>query len=266
MLLEHEDGIIVSDLVSLMEVIGSEIIAMRESGMATREKTDFRDIVTAADFASERKLENYVELSFPDDGIRGEEGARRASLSNYEWILDPIDGTTIFASGLPFFGISAGRTHNGKAVLGVLSFPALGEFFFAVRGRGAFTKRGGSDFAPIRRFANPNTLKESVIVLDVSQGRKELTPAFEKACRLALRLGSFIYEAMLVAQGKIAAHINTGPTPFDLAAATLIAEEAGCVVSRLDRKPIDLKDKRIPIVIAANSDILAQVFEVCEKA
>jgi len=264
-MLPEKDRRIARGLFDLMKKIGSKILAMRARGIATREKIDFQDIVTPADLLSEAMLKGYVEKSFPSDGIRSEEGAHRTSQSHYEWIFDPIDGTTVFAHGLPFFGISAGRTHEERAVLGSLFFPALGEFFFAARGKGAFMRKDDTGLAPIQRFANPKTLKDSVIVLDVSQGRIELVPAFSRACMMALRIGSFVYEAMLVAQGQVAAHINTGPTPFDLAAAMIIAEEAGCVISRLDRKPIDLRDKRIPIVIAANDDILAQVLEICER-
>jgi len=259
---QPDNSAIVTALAELMKAIGSEVMAMREGNIAFQQKLDFHDIVTAADFAAEKKLVQYVETYFPNDGVRGEEGANRVSQSGYEWIFDPIDGTSVYASGLPFFGISAGRTHDGKPDFGMIFFPAFGECFFATRGRGALVKKDDAEPILLKKFRDPDGLKESIVAIDINQGQQELLLALGKECRAVIGLASFTFQAMLVAKGQIAAHINTGASPFDLAAAILIAEEAGCVISRLDRKPIDLQDKRTPVIVAANEMILGRVLEI----
>lgn len=246
-----------------MRVIGLEIRRMREGegDIQIAEKTGFQDIVTKADFHSEQALVKIVREHFPEDGYRAEEGAYRASQSGREWIFDPVDSTTNFACGPAFYAISAGGARDGRAEAGMVLL-ASGDFFFAARSGGAFVQRGRADFVEVEKRFNPKRLHESVVAIDFHPQHSDLFLKLKAECRNALILGGFVYATLLVAQGQLAAYVNTGATPFDMAASVLIAEEAGCVASRLDGSSIDLRDEKSSVVVAANQEILMQVLQL----
>lgn len=96
-----------------------------------------KDPVTAADAAAERCIRASLARRFRDIGFLGEEGTR-VDGPDGRWIVDPLDGTLGFVSGLPFFGTSIALEHRGRIEVGVILFPRLGELFVAERGRGAW--------------------------------------------------------------------------------------------------------------------------------
>jgi myo-inositol-1(or 4)-monophosphatase len=248
-----------------MQSIGVKIMRMRGSLRVT-EKAGFRDIVTDADHYSEQKLREYVQAYYPGDGFNGEEGARGNSSSGYVWYFDPIDGTTNFACGPDFFAISARRAASDPAAessgeFGGVYFPVLGDYFFAKHGKGAMY-RSQNLHLPTKEFSKvvrSGTLRESVMLLGLTDGHEALFGAFRGKCRNVLMLGSCVYEAMCVVNSKAGAYLHTGATPYDIAAVELIAREAGCVVGRPDGKPINLNDPKTPIVFAANQGIFDEV-------
>jgi myo-inositol-1(or 4)-monophosphatase len=250
-----------------MQMASREALAIRTGDMGIEGKGPL-DTVTAADKKSEAILTDYVALHHEDDGILAEEGTTRLSKSGRMWYFDPIDGTKNYTMkpNNPFFGISAGRGEKGVAVDGGICFPTTGVFLFASRGQGAWIgDLEGNNFQPLKREPFTRSLKESVVALGLTKRRERLFKLFRANCWNALAFGSFVCEAALVIDGTISAYIHTGATQFDVAAATLIAEEAGCAVSRLDGKPVDLRKKKIPVAIAANESILAEVLELCNR-
>ena len=251
-------------LLADMADIGEEILRMRAGGLSASPKTSFQDIVTEADKFSERELVRKISESFLRDGIFGEEGGRKTSDTGYRWFLDPVDGTTNFASGLPFFGISAGREKDGQVDLGALHFPALHQSFFAAKGEGAWFLSGES-LKPMCRVKPQNALRESILAVGLTSGNEPLFATFKKLARNVLMFGSFVYEATLVAESQIGACLHTGATQFDVAASSIVAAEAGCIVSGFDGNPIDLRNEKIPIVIAASEAIRDEVLEVCGR-
>ncbi|MDR7465208.1 MAG: inositol monophosphatase family protein, partial [Armatimonadota bacterium] len=101
------------------------------------------DLVTRADREVEALISERVRAVYPDHGLLGEEGTVRAG-EDYRWIIDPLDGTTNFAHGLPWFAVSLAVEHRGTIVIGVVYHPATDELFCAERGKGAWlTTRGG---------------------------------------------------------------------------------------------------------------------------
>ena len=113
-------------------------ITMRHFGnVATERKGDGSEI-TIADRESEEFILRELRDRFPEDGILGEEGASRESRSGRRWIIDPIDATRSFSSGVPLFGVLMALEIDGRAVLGCCHLPALGETLVAARGAGAW--------------------------------------------------------------------------------------------------------------------------------
>jgi histidinol phosphatase-like enzyme (inositol monophosphatase family) len=94
--------------------------------------------VTAADLAAERHIRDALEAAFPGDGILGEEGDDRPSRSGRRWIVDPIDGTRSFASGVPLYCVLLALEVEGRPVLGCCHFPILGHTLVAATGAGAW--------------------------------------------------------------------------------------------------------------------------------
>ena len=120
-----------------------------DRGVATEYKGDV-DLVTEADRASEKLIVQRLGETFPAHGIFGEEGTRSGLEQAYRWYVDPLDGTTNFAHGFPFFNVSLGLEHrpaglandqDGELVAGVVYDPIHGELFAAEKGKGAWLQR-----------------------------------------------------------------------------------------------------------------------------
>ena len=96
-----------------------------------------KDLVTLADIESEKKIRSIIEKHFPDHSIRGEELPASRSNSPYEWIIDPLDGTTNYAARIPLFNLSIALAYQNKTVLAVVYDPINEELFIAEEGKGA---------------------------------------------------------------------------------------------------------------------------------
>src|SRR5260370_31570548 len=123
--------------------------------------------VTAADRECERLITEILTATFPDDGILGEEGARRESRSGRRWIVDPIDGTRDYLRGNPLWANLIALEADGEVGLGVVNLPGLGKLYSASPGGGAFT-----DSTPIHPsaktpFAESGLCLDSIKKLDV---------------------------------------------------------------------------------------------------
>ena len=97
----------------------------------------YKDLVTQADFASERYLIDTIQASFPEHGIFAEESGQSAGLKAHQWFIDPLDGTLNYAYGVPFYSVSVGYALEGEMQLGAVYDPGRGELFSAARGQGA---------------------------------------------------------------------------------------------------------------------------------
>src|SRR6476659_10076267 len=109
--------------------------------------------VTIADRSAEQLLRDSIAAAFPTDGILGEELGTSAGTSGFTWILDPIDGTKSFISGVPLYGTMVGIEHDGVALAGLVYIPGLNEGVYASVGQGTWHFRG--DDTPIRCRVSP---------------------------------------------------------------------------------------------------------------
>jgi myo-inositol-1(or 4)-monophosphatase len=205
---------------------------------------------------------DLITRNFPDDGIQGEEGAFKPSRSGYVWFLDPIDGTTVYSLGFKEYGISAGRARDGRADFGIVHFPTLGYTIVAMRGAGAWLDDQVS-IRPLREKPSQRTLRESAAVIDTRiEDENIFRKPFRETCLTILKYGSCVYESSLVAQGLLGVYLNNTSLAHDVAAVSIIAEETGCLVSDLDGKPIDLRNKKVPIVIAGTPEIMEETLRL----
>ncbi len=116
------------------------ILSRRRRGLSVMRKAD-QTLVTDADVAAERLLRSEIGKRFPEHGIVGEELPGVNLSSEFQWIIDPIDGTLSFARGIPLYGTIIALHHRGRPLLGVIDHPALGECYSAAAGLGAWVNR-----------------------------------------------------------------------------------------------------------------------------
>ncbi|MGH8129392.1 MAG: inositol monophosphatase family protein [Steroidobacteraceae bacterium] len=210
--------------------------------------------VTQADVAAERAIRGIVQGRFPEDGFYGEESAADRMDAERVWIVDPIDGTKSFVRRYPMFSTQIAVMHRGRLELGVSCAPVYGETAWAERGGGAW--QDGAQLA-VSRIA---TLEEATVstgnLRSLARG-----PRWAALGRLVARLdrirgfGDFLHYHLLSA-GKIDAVIESDISILDIAALTVIVEEAGGRVTDLGGAPIGLESQSI---LASNGALHDQI-------
>jgi myo-inositol-1(or 4)-monophosphatase len=207
-------------------------------------KTSPTDVVTVMDERSEALLRDLLLGERPDDGLLGEEGGGRAGTTGITWVVDPIDGTVNYLYDLPAYAVSVaavtGDMQGGddwEVLAGCVHNPANGETFTATRGGGAYL-----DGRPLH--VNDVTDPAQALVAtgfgyDAERRRQQaqVVAVVLPQVRDIRRLGSAALDLCQVACGRVDAYFERGLQPWDMAAGTLVAREAGAVVSGLAGTP-----------------------------
>jgi len=225
------------------------------------------DLVTDADLAAQCMIESVLLNRFPDHAFLGEEsvGTEVESSRQWQWVVDPLDGTTNYAHGLHGFCVSIALMHRRKPVLGVILDPMADEVFYAISGLGAFwneTPHRKLIGRGIQPAACPNLGKALVGVSFPPQLRRGC-PDIERFLEILIhaqsvrRLGSAALNLCYVACGRLDAYFGANLKVWDMAAAAVIAEEAGVHLSRLDGGPFDSWHGEV--VAAANPQLLGEL-------
>ncbi|HEX7450560.1 MAG TPA: histidinol-phosphatase [Pirellulales bacterium] len=201
----------------------------RQDNYAVELKRD-RSPVTIADRRAEEHLRRRITAVFASDGILGEELGEQPGTSGYRWILDPIDGTKSFISGVPLYGTLIGVEFAGRSVVGVIRVPALDEMVSAAVGHGAWAQRGDSPPLPAR-VSSTSRLADSLFCTSevrnfAATGRPAAYERLDAACRLARTWGD-CYGYLLVATGRAEVMVDPQMNVWDCAALQPILEEAG---------------------------------------
>ncbi len=196
------------------------------------------DIVTEADRAAEDFLAAEVRRRFPGHGIMAEEGSSEQGSSSLTWVMDPLDGTTNFAHGFPFFCVSVALVESGEPLLGVVHDPTRDETFTAVRGEGAFLNS-----RPLRVSMEADlgrSLLATGFPYHIRQGgatNLDNFAAFAVRAQAVRRAGSAALDLCYVAAGRFEGYWELLLRPWDMAAGALIVREAGGTVTSLDGTP-----------------------------
>lgn len=193
-----------------------------------------RDVVTNADYASERLVIDAIKARYPDDAILAEESGEHAGVLHDDgshngrtWVIDPLDGTVNYANGIPYYCVSIGLVVDDVPTVGVVFDPARDDLYAAAVDGPATL--GGE---PIET-SSKDTLSDYVVSLAVI-GRGGLTRERRIAplIRIHRRMGSAALALVYVANGRFDAFVqNGGLSPWDVAAAGLIVERSGAVVT-----------------------------------
>ena len=185
--------------------------------------------VTIADKQAEQLIRQELSKRYPDDAILGEEFGTHAGTSDYQWIVDPIDGTKSFISGVPIYSTLIGIVHRRECLGGVIYIPALDEIVFAAKGTG--TWHSIRDGEATRCSVSSRKLAQGLFVTTQfdsfgKRGAGEGYRKLEKASYISRTWGDG-YGYLLVATGRAEVMVDPIANPWDLAAVQPVVEEAG---------------------------------------
>ena len=192
------------------------------------------DPVTEADHAAERAMRRLIAERFPHHGIVGEElGAERAGADSV-WVLDPIDGTRSFISGVPVWGILIGLLHEGRPILGMMAQPFTGERFFGDGRTARYAGPGGP--RDLRTRPCPDMGQAALFTTSPTLFAPEEQPAYDRveAAARMRRYGCDSYAYCMLAMGLVDLVVEAGLHPYDIVALIPIIEGAGGRVTSWD--------------------------------
>ena len=198
------------------------------------------DPVTEADREAEQAVRALIRAEYPGQGILGEEFGSENASSDHVWVIDPIDGTRSFISGIPLWGTLVGLTRRGNAVAGMMAQPFIGELFYAAGGEAWYEGPHGAR----QRLSARKTVALSEATLCTTtpalfQGdRRVAYDRLEKAVRLA-RYGTDCYAYAMLAAGNVDLVVEVGLQPYDIVALIPIIEAAGGVVTEWSGGPAE---------------------------
>lgn len=180
--------------------------------------------VTRADRETERAIRQALEARFPDDGIFGEEYGQAGMERGRIWVIDPIDGTKSFITGVPLYGMLMALVAEEAAQVGVIRLPALGTVYSGLRGRGA--ERDGTPIS----VSDCTALSEATLFINEAEKiLADNAALFGRLCRLGRlrRMGYDCHPHALVAEGRIDAVVDYDLKPYDFLPVAAVVEAAG---------------------------------------
>lgn len=224
-----------------------------------RTKPGEGNLVTDMDRRAEERIVRALQRAFPGHEIFAEERPAVRTGAPYRWHVDPLDGTTNYAHGFPFYSVSIALEIGGRLAAGVVYRPEGPELFEAVHGRGAW--RNGKRIGPSRCRRLADALLVTGFSYDPAMKRRNLRYfcRFMEESRAIRRVGSAALDLCYTACGIFDGFWEFALAPWDLAAGTLICHEAGVRVTALDGGPFDLYGGE---VLAANRALHRRMQEV----
>ncbi len=232
-----------------LEVSELEVAIFHHS--VARRKRD-GTLVTQADEQADALISARLQDRFPDHNVLSEEQTTTYDPSvEYTWVVDPLDGTTNYARGLPIWGVSMGLLRYGRPLLGVVHFPILHELFTAVLGQGARLNDQPIASSPETQVDDQHLYTKCTRTHRYFHVDTPLKPRM---------LGSAAYHMLKVADGTALAGIESTPKVWDLAGAHIVVTEAGGQIRYLDGSAVfplpgqalDYAARSKPVLAAAN--------------
>ncbi|MBA2443009.1 MAG: inositol monophosphatase [Rubrobacter sp.] len=217
------------------------------------------DLVTEVDGEAERVVLEVLRRVFPNYGVLAEEGGEIPGESELRWIVDPLDGTTNYAHGFPAFAVSIALERAGEVLIGVVHDPISGETYVAERGGGA-TLNGRT-----LRVSGTEELLRSLLATGFPYDRSDMPEAlelfgrFSKLTQGMRRVGAAALDLCYVAAGRLDGYYESGVKAWDIAAGSLILEEAGGRVTGYGGGELDLQSEEL---VATNGPLHPALLEV----
>ena len=253
----------INDIIEISRIAGKIIRDGFRTNHSIEFKTNESNLVTEIDKKAESEIIDFVNKKYPGHSIIAEESGEHKTSSEYSWVIDPLDGTTNFAHGLPIFSVSIGVQKSGETIAGVVYDVMWDKLYSAELGSGSFCD---SEKLSVSRESN---LKRSVLVTgfpyNVYENPNtviEKFGAFIKSSRAVRRLGSAAIDFCYVAEGVFEGFWEVSLNPWDICAGKLIVEEAGGIVTNFANETININSKQI---LATNKWVHADMLEILNK-
>lgn len=256
------DDILLAEVTDLVRQVGSyQLSRFRSQPPGGGDEKEAREFVSEVDINSEQRLKETLHNLLPEAGFLCEESGTSGAAS-LRWIIDPLDGTTNFLSGIEQFSISVALEKDGKTQLGVIYRPASAECFAARRGGGL--SRNGKRCPTV---TDP-PLQQALIGTGFPFRSPDLSTQFFACaqevlyrCRGLRRFGSAALDLSYVAAGFFQGFWESDLQPYDVAAALLFMEETGCRISNQQGAPYSPYKDRILVCGSASvhHDLLSSV-------
>ncbi len=221
------------------------------------------DIVTEMDTKAENLIIKTLKNTFPDHGILTEESQEQKTNSEYRWIIDPLDGTTNYSHGFPVFCVSIALEKNGEIILGVVYNPMLNELFTAEKGKGAYLNNKKIKVSDIKELTK--SLLATGFPYDVRTSEQNNIANFARfavKAQAIRRAGSAALDMCYVACGRFDGFWELKLKPWDTAAAMLIINEAGGMVTDFKGNPFSFYSGE---TLASNGLIHAEMIDILQN-
>lgn len=244
--------------------IGGAILQEWRHKFTAREKNP-ADLVTEADVASEKAIYEFVSDRFPDHRFLGEEGLDKGDPeSPLRWIIDPLDGTSNYVHGFPYYAVSIGVEEQGELVAGAVYDPTRDEMFTAASGQGAHLNGEPITVSPQEDLAHALCMASLPVKSDRSHPAVQQFLRILEAAQHVQRTGSAALNLCGVACGRVEAFWSTSLKPWDMAAGAIIVQEAGGQVTTTGGDTFDVNE---PDVLATNGSHLHNELSVllCDR-
>ncbi len=236
--------------------------ASQNLDLLTVSKKTHSDFVSEVDGAAEEAIIKVLLSAYPDHSILAEESGRQGDTekSEYQWIIDPLDGTTNFLHGFPKYSVSIALKHKGVLTQAVVYDPNLNELFTATRGAGAYLNNQRLRVSKRTRLADC-LIGTGLPFRDFTHMDAYLAMLVDLIPRTVgiRRPGSAALDLAYVAAGRYDGFWEIGLAPWDMAAGCLLITEAGGLVGDLEGNNTQLESGQI---VAANPKIFAQLLQV----
>lgn len=234
-------------------------------GMEVGEKSGSYDLVTNVDLEAEAVIVEMIRKEFPEHDIMAEEQKYELQGSEYTWIIDPLDGTNNFASGIPVFCSSVAVAHRGRVVAGAVYDSTRDELFSASSGEGAFLNGERIQVSPARDLSQ--AILATGFFYDRGSNMRDTLRNIEKFfmanVRGVRRFGAAAIDLAYVASGRFAGFWEFNLHPWDFAAGKLIVEEAGGKTSGVRGEDLPLESH---FVVASNGKIHRRMLEILKES
>jgi myo-inositol-1(or 4)-monophosphatase len=255
------------------DYLKAAIQAAREAGKIQRDKLrdafliDFKgekNLVTEVDRECEDAILSSLRSACPGCDILAEESGSISSGSSLRWIIDPLDGTTNYAHGFPWFAVSIALEYDGATGLGVIFHPMMDELFTAVRDEGAWLN--GRRLSVSQRQPLTDCLLATGFPYDrtlANENNFDNFISFQLAARAVRRAGAAALDLAYVAAGRLDGYWECKLHPWDMAAGKLLVQEAGGVVTNHHGDPHLTDDHRI---LASNGLIHREMLDILAES
>lgn len=244
----------------LADAAKAETLPRFRSTLAVTDKGgQYYDPVTEGDQRAETAIVALIEAAFPDHGILGEEHGSKGLDREFVWVIDPIDGTRAFISGVPVWGTLIGFYQNGRARMGVIDQPFIGERWFADGTASHYSGPGGMR---VLKTSDCKSVSDAVLFTTsphIFKGEDERRyRTVEQKVRL-FRYGCDCYAYALLASGHIDLVVENSLKPYDVGAIIPIVEQAGGVITTWNGGRPEMGGS---IIAAANAQLHAEALDM----